>query len=130
MKKGFTLVELLATISLIGLLLLIVYPKVLNIAQEKEKELDDSKKTLIYNAVLDYMNNNSNDFPQNESDIGKKYCFSIEMLDNENLIPVEIDDVLEQYNYVQIKIGLNRNHSYTLLNSKDKLDNYCQKVSN
>jgi hypothetical protein len=76
------------------------------------------------------MNNNSNDFPQNESDIGKKYCFSIEMLDNENLIPVEIDDVLEQYNYVQIKIGLNRNHSYTLLNSEDKLDNYCQKVSN
>jgi prepilin-type N-terminal cleavage/methylation domain-containing protein len=128
MKKGFTLVELLATISLIGLLLLIVYPKVLNIAQEKEKELDDSKKTLIYNAVLDYMNSNSNDFPQNESDIGNTYCFSIEMLDNENLIPVEIDDVLEQYNYVQIKIGLNRNHSYTLLNSEDKLDNYCQKV--
>lgn len=127
MKKGFTLVELLATISLIALLLIIVYPKVLNISEQKEKELDDAKRTLINNAVLDYMNMHSNDYPQNESDIGSTYCFSIEMLDYENLIPVEIDDVLENYNYVKIKIGLNRNHSYTIFYSEDELDDKCEK---
>ena len=112
MKKGFTLVELLAVIILIGVLLVFTYPKILDIKEKKEIEVDSAKEKLINNAALEYMNNNLNDYPQV---LGNRYCISLETLDNENLIPIEIDDVLEKYDYVRIKIGINNNYSYTLV---------------
>lgn len=112
MKKGFTLVELLATITLLSLLFLLVYPTVLDIAEKKEKEIDSAKIELINNAVLDYMNSDINSYPQ---EIGSTYCFDLTTLDSENLIPVDISDVMEQYKSIRVKIGVNNNHSYTLL---------------
>lgn len=112
-KNGFTLVELLAIISLLGILLLFVYPKIINIQDKKEAEIDSAKKTLINNATIEYMNKNLNNYPQ---EIGNKYYISLETLDYENLIGIDIDDIMEKYNYVQVTIGLNNNNSYNIIN--------------
>jgi prepilin-type N-terminal cleavage/methylation domain-containing protein len=114
MKKGFTLVELIAVITLLGLLLALVYPKIIDIAEKKQADIDDAKKELIYNAAKDYMNEHLNDYPET---VGTQYCISIETLDKENLIPIDISDVYENYNYLRIKIGLNNQNSYTLVNA-------------
>lgn len=117
MKKGFTLIELLAIIILLSLLFLLVYPKVLNISEKKEKEIDIAKQKLINNATLDYMNSNLNDYPQ---DVGAEYCFELTLLDNENLIPLDISDIEEYYNFIKVKIGVNHNYSYTLIQADSK----------
>ena len=59
MKKGFTLVELVAVVSLLGLLLLFTYTKIADISEKKSKELLESKKTLVINAAKEYINGNS-----------------------------------------------------------------------
>lgn len=126
MKHGFTLVELLAIITLLSLLFLLIYPKVIDIADKKEIEIDSSKQELINNAALDFMNENVNDYPE---EIGEEYCLSLETLDNESLIPVDISDIKKQYNYVKIKIGVNSNHSYDLMKSDINLTKNCEKAS-
>lgn len=114
MKKGFTLVELVATVALLGILLLFSYSKVSDIAERKNKELLDSKKTLVINAAKDYINN-SNDLSQNIGDI---HCIGIEELEDENLIPIDIDDLKKKYNYVRVIIG--SKNSYNLVNFSDQ----------
>ena len=114
MKKGFTLVELLGVIILLGMLLAFTYPKILNIAEKKEAEIDQAKIKLINNAALQYINEN----PVEGEDIGDTRCISLEDLDNSNLIPVEIDDIKDKYESINVKIGKNNKNSYTL--SKDK----------
>lgn len=84
MKKGFTLVELLAVIVLLTLIFALVYPNILGISEKQEAKIDEAKKTLINSATLDYMTAHLNEYPQS---IGKNYCIKIEMLDNEALIP-------------------------------------------
>mgnify|MGYP004513943235 FL=1 len=126
MKRGFTLVELLAIIALLSLLFLFIYPKVLNIAENKEKEIDSAKQELINSAALDFIRDNLNEYPE---EIGEEYCISLETLDNEALIPVDINDVKKQYNYIKIKIGINSNHSYHLIYSDKTLTKDCEKSS-
>ena len=55
MKRGFTLVELLGIIALLAVLFLFVYPNVLDIAEQKEKDIDQAKVKLINNAAVSYM---------------------------------------------------------------------------
>lgn len=110
MKKGFTLVELLASIVLLGLLMMVSYPKIIEMVENKNEEIDESKQTLIYSAVDTYINNNLNDYPK---DIGAKYCFSIDFLDKENLIPVDVDDYLTK----SVRIIIGKTNSYKVVES-------------
>lgn len=114
MKRGFTLVELIATVVLLGILLLFSYSKVSDIAERKQKELLENKKTLVINATKEYINN-SNDLSQNMGDI---HCIELDTLEDENLIPVDISDLKKKYNFVRVIIG--SKNSYNLVNYSDK----------
>lgn len=109
MKKGFTLIELLAIIVLLGLVFAISFPKVLEIVEKKEIEIDDVTRKLIYNGVDQYMKNNVDTYPQK---IGNSYCFLIDNIDKENLIAVSVDDYLDKY--VTVKIG--KTNIYKIVN--------------
>ena len=84
MKKGFTLVELLAVIILLGILLTFTYTKVTNIAEKKENEISDAKIALINNATSEYIENNSDTYQ-----VGSTYCIELKTLVEENLVPSE-----------------------------------------
>lgn len=68
-KKGFTLVELLAVIALIGVLLLLVTPNVL-------KLFTGAKKSLFYDETLSLYNNAYTTYIYNtsEGDYTKRFC--------------------------------------------------------
>ena len=62
-KRGFTLVELLAVIVVIGLILVIVVPRVLkNIDEEKKSTFMSSAKALIRKVEYDYMDKEDFDY--------------------------------------------------------------------
>ena len=115
MKKGFTLIELLAIIVLLGFIFVLTFPKVLEIAEKKEIEIDEATQKLIYNGVEQYMRNDIDSYPKK---IGNTYCFKIDTIDKENLIAVSVDDYLDKY--VKVKIG--KTNSYSIID-KDKVSN-------
>lgn len=115
MKKGFTLIELLAIIVLLGFIFVLTFPKVLEIAEKKEIEIDDATKQLIYNGVDQYMRNDIDTYPNT---IGNTYCFKIDTIDKENLIAISVRDYLDKY--VKVKIG--KTNSYSIV-EKDKVSN-------
>ena len=62
-KRGFTLVELLAVIVVIGVILVIVVPRVLkNIDEEKKSAFISSAKALIRKVEYDYMDDEDFDY--------------------------------------------------------------------
>ena len=117
MKKGFTLVELIAVVTLLGILLVFAYPKIADISEKKNSEISEAKMKLIETAAVDYMDRYANDAEKGIlQNIGDINCISLEDLENENLIPVDISDIKKKYNYVKIVIG-NKN-SYRLVNAE------------
>ncbi len=66
MKKGFTLVELLVVIVVLGLLATIVYPSVLGIINTGKKETLDSQKKIIVKAAKEWGVKNYAKLPDNE----------------------------------------------------------------
>ena len=59
-KRGFTIVELLAVISILSLLIIIVYPTVIDVGTATKKSLKDSKINNIISAAEKYGNENIN----------------------------------------------------------------------
>ena len=81
-KQGFTLIELMGVIVLLGLIVTLVFPNVVDVVQKKLK--------VIYNGAKNYCIKNDQSFP----------CkVELEELDNENEIPFEIDDYKENGSY-------------------------------
>ena len=120
MKKGFTLVELIAVVSLLGLLLMFTYTKVTDISEKKEKELLENKKTLVINGVKEYMENHSELTPF----LSNVYCVKIEDVQDDNLIPIDIDDLLKKYDYVKVTVGSKKNN-YDFIKRDDS---YCKEL--
>lgn len=64
-QKGFTLIEILAVIVVIGLILVIAIPKALEIIQESKQRAYDVQEELIMEAAKKYVNRNSYDLEWN-----------------------------------------------------------------
>lgn len=108
MKKGFTLVELLAVIVLLSLLTIISYPLFLNQFEDKQEEIDDYKLDLIYSAAKGYVKQNSNDFPYQ---VGNIACLYVSDLTDQNLIQVEMPETVK--NKI-VKLVMTGNNAYNI----------------
>ena len=110
-NRGFTLIELLAVIALLAALMLMIYPNVLEKVQEKDEEIVEKKKQLIYNAAYDYLYENKDLYPVRA---GKVYCVNMGYLGSLDRLPVDdYEDVLKSSdisnNYILVKIGNDSN---------------------
>lgn len=112
-KKGFTLAELLAVITLLALIILFVLPKILNIYNSKKDAVKESKAKLIYSAADTYLKENIDDYPMTT---GYEYCLDIDDLDKENLIPIDVTDITNETAGLKVKIGVNGKKTYKLVN--------------
>ena len=84
-KNGFTLVELLAVVSIISILLLLVAPKIVNQLNNSKKDVNDVTKKLIYNAAEKYIKDNN-------MNLEYDYCLSVEELQDKEYLSDTITD--------------------------------------
>ena len=106
MKKGFTLLELLGVIALLGLLVLISYPVVMEQIEKKQKEVDSARLELIYSGADAYINENVETYPYR---VGNQFCIPLETLVNDNKIAVDVSDITQ----TGVQVGMGSNHHFT-----------------
>lgn len=61
-KKGFTLVELIGVVVILGLIALVAFPALLNQINDSKKQVSDSQKNIIISAAKTYVEDNKNEF--------------------------------------------------------------------
>ena len=77
MKKGFTLAEILGVIVIIGILLVLIVPAVINRITESEDEVKGATGNIIYNAADQYIKEHPDLYPPGQSG---RYCITIKSL--------------------------------------------------
>ena len=90
MKKGFTLMEMIAVIGILALMTLIILPNLLNQVNNKKEELSNTMKNMIYSATDLYLNENVENYPKIA---GNTYCIKLQELVNANYLKTPLTDV-------------------------------------
>ena len=102
MKKGFTLIEVLAVIVLSALLTAIVFPIMLNGMVMIHGKMDQAKINLLYQGADRYLSKNRNAHPLKE---GNVYCVTIEDLEgSEDLDFEEVTEEMKE-KVVRARVG-------------------------
>ena len=83
-KKGFTLVEMLAVVIIMGLILLLVIPQIQNQISNRKESIHESTLEMIYTAVDDFTSSDPSTFQKIYNDDGNRavYCISLQELVN------------------------------------------------
>ena len=89
MKKGFTLIEMLAVVLIISLVALVSLPTISNQLADKKKDISDTTMTLINQATDLYMENRISMYPKVT---GEKYCVSLDTLVSNGYLSSPIKD--------------------------------------
>lgn len=90
MKKGFTVVELLAVVVILSLLVILIMPNILNNVNNKREDVSDSAKKMIYDATDIYMKENSEIYPSTKESV---HCIKLETLVNNGKLVKPIKDL-------------------------------------
>ena len=90
-NKGFTLIELLGVIVVLALLVILVFPSIINSVRNSSKKTDDVTLDLIYNAASLYIDNYKNKFPKTN---GNEYSIKLQDLVDEGLLvsPIKLSE--------------------------------------
>lgn len=117
MKKGFTLLELIGAVTILGIIALLAFPPILNLINSSKKDISEATKNLIFIATDSYINQNINDFPKTN---GKIYCIKIKDLVTsdlltDNLRDAETNEKIDLNDEIEIKYSRNE-FSYSLNN--------------
>lgn len=88
-NKGFTLVELLGVIVVLGILALVSLPPIINQIKTMRSKVSEATLKIIYSSFDKYMQNNRNAFPEIED---TSYCVTLEQLVNGGVLSEPITD--------------------------------------
>lgn len=91
-KKGFTLVELLGVIVILGIIALISIPPILNQMASSEQSIDEATLRVVYSAGSLYLDERQNNFVRNP---GNVFCVQIEDLVADGKLDPALSDSVE-----------------------------------
>ncbi len=90
MKKGFTLMEMIAVIGIIAIMSIIVMPLIINQLGEKKEEISKTTHDVNYTAADLYLNNNVATYPKQ---VNAVYCIKLEDIVNSGYLKKPLKDV-------------------------------------
>lgn len=119
MKKGFTLIEVLAVVTIIGLIFVIVIPKIINSLNNKKEDIDSTTNSMIINAAKMYVDDHNTKFDKIN---GSTYCLPLTTLTKEKYLESPIKNVTDDKditNIKSVKISYDNTFKYEIVNKKD-----------
>ena len=90
MKKGFTLAEILGVIVIIGILLILIVPTIINRINSSREEAENAGNNIIYDAADQYIREHPDDYPPGKSG---RYCIEIKKLIEDGKLAEPVKDV-------------------------------------
>ncbi len=91
MKRGFTLVEMIAVIGIIAMIAAVSFPAIINQLGEKKEQISDVTKKIIFDAADLYFSDHQSEYPKVS---GESYCISIDQLVSVGSLQAPIKDYL------------------------------------
>lgn len=126
-KKGFTLVEMLAVITILGVVLLVAIPSIQNQVNSRRKDVDERTKQMILSAAENLVSSNPNTYLNIYTSESNKnvYCLTIQTLIDADLLDEPVKDYTsgKEINHSRvIKVETNKSGEfiYTLLDDTDR----------
>lgn len=89
-KKGFTLVEMLASIEILLLITILTYPSFNKLNKKTEEKFDYSIKTIVENAAKIYVDNNKELIDEKITSNNGKYCLPVATLSSYDYLDTPI----------------------------------------
>lgn len=122
-KKAFTLIEVLAVISLIALLTLVALPLVINQVNKSKGKIDDTMEELIKEAANTYIDMNQGENPKKEENV---YCISLKTLTDygylkEPLVNPSDKKKIDLNQYVRADFIADDEAEYTIVSSCNEI---------
>ena len=119
MKKGFTLIEILAVVTIIGLIFILIIPKITTSLKNKKSDVDATTNNLIITAAKNYVADNKSKFDKVDNNT---YCLPLTTLIKKDYLdgPVKnVTDDLDITNSKSVKIIYNKGFKYEVVDKKE-----------
>ena len=123
MKKGFTLIEILSVIIILGVIFLFITPKISNLIKESRNLSKEINEITIINSVKEYANAYEKDFYSSFLDVGDKgYILVSDIVSKGNITKEEINDygVIES-DYVEVELIDGDKFTYKFVSNMDEI---------
>ena len=128
-RKAFTLVEMLAVILLLGVVLSLVIPNILNVIQKNSDKVFKVKEEQIAKAASDYVLLNDLVLP---TEVGSTYLIGFNTLIEADAIKevYESDSICNGYVYIIKKDGSGYEYISCIFCNKYETDNLVCNINN
>ena len=125
-NKGFTLIEILAVVTIIGLIFILVIPKITTSLKNKKSDVDTTTTNLVFSATKLYVSDHSSKFEKTDGNVS---CMPLHQLVKKGYLdgPVKnVTDDLDITNGKSVRITYNKGFKYELVDSKERKVYYCK----
>ena len=123
MKKGFTLIEILSVIIILGIIFLFITPKISNLIKDSRNLSKEIEEITIINSVKEYASAYEKDFYSSFLDVGDKgYILVSDIVSKGNISKEEIEDYgVIDTDYVEVELVENDKFIYKFVSNMDTI---------
>lgn len=115
-NKGFTLAEVLGVIIILGILVIVSFPPMLNQLKKSQNKLNDATLKILGTAAEQYIDNHATTYPMQT---GKIYCLKLETLVNAGYLKSPIldagtgEEIDEKSNFIKFMVDKDNEYKHT-----------------
>ena len=122
-KKGFTLIEILSVIIILGVIFLFITPKISNLIKESRNLSKEINEVTIINSVKEYASSYEKDFYSSFLNVGDKgYILVSDIISKGNISKKEIEEYgVADTDYVEVELIENDKFTYKFVSNIDEI---------
>ena len=123
MKKGFTLIEILSVIIILGVIFLFITPKISNLIKESRNLSKEINEITIINSVKEYASAYEKEFFSSFLNVGDKgYILVSDIISKGNISKKEIEEYgVADTDYVEVELIENDKFIYKFVSNMDEI---------